>query len=159
MRPFSEWLYLYQPETRACSQRLPCSSWDAVSNQWVFDYDSYYRTYPQAAAAASANANAAAYNHAEVTAQASAYDYNGTGGSGMASGSGYSGQTGTDGKPKKFVAGPKDEEGNPIAGKLKKGETRATVLRKAAGKVWEDQTLLEWDPSECKDQRFSLRLS
>lgn len=45
------------------------------------------------------------------------------------------------------MPGPKDEHGNPLAGKLKKGETRETVLRKAAGKVWEDPTLLEWDPT------------
>jgi hypothetical protein len=25
---------------------------------------------------------------------------------------------------------------------------RETVIRKAGGKVWEDQTLLEWDPCE-----------
>lgn len=39
--------------------------------------------------------------------------------------------------------------GNPIAGGLKKGETRETVLRKSVGKLYEDQTLLEWDPGEC----------
>lgn len=32
-------------------------------------------------------------------------------------------------------------------GKLAKGGKRTTVLRKGAGKVWEDQTLLEWSPS------------
>ena len=31
-------------------------------------------------------------------------------------------------------------------GKLAKGGKRTTVLRKGAGKVWEDQTLLEWNP-------------
>lgn len=29
-----------------------------------------------------------------------------------------------------------------------KGGKRTTVLRKGAGKVWEDQTLLEWDAGE-----------
>ncbi|CEL63830.1 putative RNA-binding protein C22E12,02 OS=Schizosaccharomyces pombe (strain 972 / ATCC 24843) GN=SPAC22E12.02 PE=4 SV=1 [Rhizoctonia solani AG-1 IB] len=32
-------------------------------------------------------------------------------------------------------------------GKLAKGGKRTTVLRKGAGKVWEDQTLLDWDAS------------
>ena len=26
---------------------------------------------------------------------------------------------------------------------------RETVIRKGSGKVWEDTTLLDWDPSEC----------
>lgn len=49
---------------------------------------------------------------------------------------------------KRVAAGPKDAEGNPIAGHLKKGDLRTTVLRKAPGDhLYEDQTLLEWDPS------------
>jgi len=48
------------------------------------------------------------------------------------------------------LPGPKDAEGQQIQGRLKRGEKRETVLRKAAGKLWEDQTLLEWDPSECE---------
>lgn len=52
-------------------------------------------------------------------------------------------------KKRKFVPGPKDAEGNAIAGKLKRGETRNTVLRKGVGStIFEDPTLLEWDPSE-----------
>jgi hypothetical protein len=31
-------------------------------------------------------------------------------------------------------------------GKVARGGKRTTVLRKGGGKVWEDQTLLEWDP-------------
>lgn len=31
-------------------------------------------------------------------------------------------------------------------GKLAKGGKRVTVLRKGGGKVWEDQTLLDWNP-------------
>ncbi|KZT50659.1 RNA-binding domain-containing protein [Calocera cornea HHB12733] len=31
-------------------------------------------------------------------------------------------------------------------GKVAPGQKRTTVLRKGAGKVWEDRTLLEWDP-------------
>ena len=34
-------------------------------------------------------------------------------------------------------------------GMVEKGGKRVTVLRKGGGRVWEDQTLLEWDPSEC----------
>lgn len=30
-----------------------------------------------------------------------------------------------------------------------KGGPRKTVLRKGGGQLWEDQTLMEWDPSEC----------
>jgi hypothetical protein len=30
--------------------------------------------------------------------------------------------------------------------KLNKGKARPTVIRKAGGEVWEDQTLMEWDP-------------
>lgn len=51
-------------------------------------------------------------------------------------------------RPKRALPGPKDEEGQQIQGKLKRGEKRETVLRKAAGKLWEDRSLLEWDPSE-----------
>lgn len=45
----------------------------------------------------------------------------------------------------KWVHGPagqrsKGKGKGPGAGK------RETVIRKAGGKVWEDQTLLEWDP-------------
>ncbi|CAD6897763.1 unnamed protein product [Tilletia controversa] len=57
-----------------------------------------------------------------------------------------SGGVGPDRRPKKG-AGAKDAEGNPIAGNLKRGETRMTIIRKAAGKVWEDPSLLDWDPS------------
>lgn len=31
-----------------------------------------------------------------------------------------------------------------------KGKARKTVLRKGAGYTWEDQTLLEWDPSHFR---------
>ena len=34
-----------------------------------------------------------------------------------------------------------------VAGHLKKGETRETVIRRAGGKLWEDRSLLEWDPA------------
>lgn len=34
-------------------------------------------------------------------------------------------------------------------GKVARGGKRTTVLRKGAGKVWEDQTLLEWDSGKA----------
>lgn len=39
------------------------------------------------------------------------------------------------------------KEGKP---KHVKGQARRTVLRKGAGEVWEDQTLLEWDPKHFR---------
>lgn len=44
------------------------------------------------------------------------------------------------------MAGPKDENGNPLAGSLQRGEQRMTVLREGPNGVYEDQTLLEWNP-------------
>lgn len=34
------------------------------------------------------------------------------------------------------------------AQKMNKGDKRTTVLRKGAGKQWEDTSLLDWDPCE-----------
>lgn len=34
--------------------------------------------------------------------------------------------------------------------KAQKGQARRTVLRKGAGEVWEDATLMEWDPSHFR---------
>lgn len=36
------------------------------------------------------------------------------------------------------------------AGKADKYKPRVTVLKKGAGEVWEDQTLMEWDPSHFR---------
>ena len=36
---------------------------------------------------------------------------------------------------------------------------RATVIRKSGGKVWEDQTLVDWDPSEFPPVSVALLLS
>jgi hypothetical protein len=43
-------------------------------------------------------------------------------------------------------AGPSASGSGAAAGK--KGKPRTTVLRKGGGEVWEDQSLLEWDPGE-----------
>jgi hypothetical protein len=45
-----------------------------------------------------------------------------------------------------YVPGAMIDKRGGAGGKLAKGGKRVTVLRKGAGKVWEDQTLLEWDP-------------
>lgn len=34
--------------------------------------------------------------------------------------------------------------------KAQKGQARTTVLRKGAGEVWEDATLMEWDPKHFR---------
>lgn len=56
----------------------------------------------------------------------------------------------------KWVATPAGQ-GSAQAGKGKGKDgtgavrgKRETVIRKAGGKVWEDQTLLEWDPCEYR---------
>ncbi|KAI0771619.1 RNA-binding domain-containing protein [Trametes elegans] len=46
-----------------------------------------------------------------------------------------------------YVPGATVDKRGGAGGKLAKGGKRTTVLRKGAGKVWEDQTLLEWNPS------------
>lgn len=51
-----------------------------------------------------------------------------------------------------YVPGAMIDKRGGAGGKLAKGGKRTTVLRKGGGKVWEDQTLLQWNP--C---RFYLR--
>ncbi|KAL5508257.1 hypothetical protein ACEPAH_5876 [Sanghuangporus vaninii] len=46
-----------------------------------------------------------------------------------------------------YVPGAMIDKRGGAGGKVAKGGKRTTVLRKGAGKVWEDQTLLEWDSS------------
>lgn len=45
-----------------------------------------------------------------------------------------------------YVPGAMIDKRGGSGGKLAKGGKRTTVLRKGGGKVWEDQTLLEWNP-------------
>lgn len=45
-----------------------------------------------------------------------------------------------------YVPGAMIDKRGGAGGKLAKGGKRTTVLRKGGGKVWEDQTLLEWSP-------------
>jgi hypothetical protein len=49
--------------------------------------------------------------------------------------------------PGGIVGTPDGEKAKEKHKALAQGK-RDTVIRKAGGKVWEDQTLLEWDPSE-----------
>ena len=91
--------------------------------------------------------------------QSSAYNYNpeGSGAAGVGAGAtagpsgtavpgagaaagGSQGYMGADGK---WVHGPKP------AKKAAQGK-RETVIRSKGGRVWEDQTLLEWDPCESR---------
>lgn len=51
-----------------------------------------------------------------------------------------------------YVPGAMIDKRGGAGGKLAKGGKRTTVLRKGGGKVWEDQTLLEWNP--CEHDRF-----
>ena len=46
-----------------------------------------------------------------------------------------------------YVLGAMIDKRGGSGGKISKGGKRTTVLRKGAGKVWEDQTLLDWDES------------
>jgi hypothetical protein len=47
-----------------------------------------------------------------------------------------------------YVPGAMIDKRGGAGGKVAKGGKRTTVLRKGGGRTWEDQTLLEWDPSE-----------
>jgi len=47
-----------------------------------------------------------------------------------------------------YVPGAMIDKRGGAGGKLAKGGKRTTVLRKGGGKVWEDQTLLEWNPCQ-----------
>jgi hypothetical protein len=48
-----------------------------------------------------------------------------------------------------YVPGAAIDKRGGAGGKLAKGGKRVTVLRKGGGKIWEDQTLLEWNPGGC----------
>jgi hypothetical protein len=56
-----------------------------------------------------------------------------------------------------YVPGAMIDKRGGAGGKVAKGGKRTTVLRKGAGKVWEDQTLLEWN--SCKRHSLCYRIS
>lgn len=57
-----------------------------------------------------------------------------------------------------YVPGAMLDRKGGSGGKLAKGGKRTTVLRKGAGKVWEDQTLLEWDSSRWYSSLINVLL-
>ncbi|TKY84864.1 hypothetical protein EX895_005944 [Sporisorium graminicola] len=153
------------PASTADDPYAPFYYWDASANNWAFDYTSYYATYGYPAdyytasggdGASFSSTAAAAYSDPSSAANPYYFDY----------------QNQQQQQPQQPPTAPYDsvvdpfapassssaaaaskeesrydEHGRIIPGKLRKGEMRPTVLRRAAGKLWEDQTLLEWDPS------------
>lgn len=125
----------------------PFYYWDPSANNWAFDYTSYYATYGYPAdyyadpAASTSDASISnPYYYSQSTQSSSSAS--------------TSTQPFVDpfAPPSSTSITPKEEDrydaqGRLIPGKLRRGETRPTVLRRAAGKLYEDQTLLEWDPS------------
>ncbi|SJX61350.1 related to RNA-binding protein [Sporisorium reilianum f. sp. reilianum] len=132
----------------------PFYYWDATANNWAFDYTSYYATYgyPAEYYAASGSASASSSTAASTAAAANPYYLAYPTASAPAAPAAaphtevvdpFAPTASTTAKEESRY----DEHGRLIPGTLRKGETRATVLRRAAGKLWEDQTLLEWDPA------------
>ncbi|EST06151.1 RNA recognition motif domain protein [Kalmanozyma brasiliensis GHG001] len=112
----------------------PFYYWDASANNWAFDYTSYYSTYGYPSDYTDPSLNP--YYASTSSAQPSAPVVDPFAPTSISSAAAPS----TD-KPRV------DASGRPIPGTLARGETRPTVLRRAAGKLYEDQTLLEWDPT------------
>jgi hypothetical protein len=55
-----------------------------------------------------------------------------------------------------YVPGAMIDKRGGAGGKVAKGGKRTTVIRKGGGKVWEDQTLLDWDPSASSSPPATL---
>lgn len=89
-----------------------------------YDVNPYYKPYQ----GPSYNANASTSHSAPVPANAYEYD------------------VGILAQQSVYVPGAMIDKRGGAGGKLAKGGKRTTVLRKGGGKVWEDQTLLEWNP-------------
>ncbi|SPO22423.1 related to RNA-binding protein [Ustilago trichophora] len=133
----------------------PFYYWDASANNWAFDYNSYYATYGYPAdyyAASGGEATSSAAGYADPSAAANPYYFANQNAAQPPQSSNEAfvdpfapASSSTSSAAKENTR--YDEQGRIIPGKLRKGETRPTVLRRAAGKIWEDQTLLEWDPS------------
>lgn len=137
----------------------PFYYWDATANNWAFDYNSYYATYgypsdyytASSSEPSASSSSAAAYS--DPSAAANPYYFDSRSASQQPAASNYDpthdpfAPTTTSSAATTAADNRYDESGRLIPGKLKRGETRPTVIRRAAGKIWEDQTLLEWDPS------------
>jgi hypothetical protein len=109
-------------------------SYNAYYNQYqqqssAYDVNPYYVAQPNYAAY---NANAAASSSSTAPRPANAYEYD----------------VGAAAQQSVYVPGALLGKQGGSGGKVPKGGKRTTVIRKGGGKVWEDQTLLEWDPSE-----------
>lgn len=97
------------------------------SQQAGYDVNPYYKPYQ---GPSYPNANASSSHSAPVPANAYEYD------------------VGILAQQSVYVPGAMIDKRGGAGGKLAKGGKRTTVLRKGGGKVWEDQTLLEWNPCE-----------
>lgn len=110
----------------------PFYYWDASAAQWAFDYDGFYRA-QSAQAGPSTQTTTTTADLVQQAQQAAAYDPKPERKQSASASTSASGSA--------SAAAPR------IAGHLEKGQTRETVIRRAAGKMWEDQTLLDWDPT------------
>lgn len=60
---------------------------------------------------------------------------------------------GATGAGKSSSSSATDKDGKKPPVKYTKDGKRETVIRKSGGRVWEDRTLVDWDPCECDSQR------
>ena len=133
----------------------PFYYWDSSANNWAFDYNSYYATYGYPAdyyTGSGADGASSSSGYADPSVAANPYYFD-------QQNSAQPAQPAYDAATDPFAPAATtsaatakedtryDEHGRITPGKLRKGETRPTVLRRAASKIWEDQTLLEWDPA------------
>ncbi|KAF8341540.1 uncharacterized protein EI90DRAFT_3034280 [Cantharellus anzutake] len=91
----------------------------------------YYGQYQQASAYGGNYYGAASSSSAPVYRPANAHEYD----------------VGAAAQQSAYVPGANHGKGGGSGAVVPKGSKRTTVLRKGAGKVWEDQTLLDWDPA------------
>lgn len=131
----------------------PFYYWDTAANNWAFDYTSYYATYgyPADYYSSSASSSSAATGSAYVDPATAANPYYYSAASSTpqpTSSSAVVDPFAPTPTSAPFAEKPRyDAQGHFIPGTLQRGEKRPTVLRRAAGKLYEDQTLLDWDPS------------
>ncbi len=92
----------------------------------------YYGQYQQASAYGGNYYGAASSSSAPVHRPSNAHEYD----------------VGAAAQQSAYVPGANLGKGGGSGVVVPKGSKRTTVLRKGAGKVWEDQTLLDWDPGE-----------
>lgn len=101
----------------------------AYGQQPSYDVNSYYKAY-QTPASSFPLPGAASTSSQPAPVPANAYEYD----------------VGIVAQQSVYVPGAAIDKRGGAGGKLAKGGKRLTVLRKGGGKVWEDQTLLEWNP-------------